>query len=402
MLLCAAIFLTSCGDDGGSEVAAPVAAPSPTPTPTPIPTEKATSRMGTVTVDIAPAATFANPWAFNFLPDGRMLVTDAFAGLRIVTQLGVKSEAASGLPADLNVPYDVVPSPSYATDHTIFLSYSELGPGGVRLTPQSTTSNPISAGLAVLSATLATPVAGPPALTNVKTIWRQTPKNGAAGEYGGKLAFSPDGKYLFITAGDRSTFTGAQQLENTLGKIVRIFPDGTIPADNPGAGKPGVAPELWSLGHRNSYGLAFDVTGQLWESEHGPAGGDEFNLIDFGANYGWPTVSLGNNYDGGLIQKPSSTDPFNGTKIDWTPTIAPAGMIFYKASLFRSWQNDAIVGGLQSKGLVIVRTSGRSASELDRLPLNARIRDVRQAPDGAIWVLEDSPTGRLLRLTPAG
>ncbi|KQS04942.1 hypothetical protein ASG11_12350 [Sphingomonas sp. Leaf357] len=356
--------------------------------------------MGGNNVDIANVAKFDTPWAVNFLPDGRMLVTEAFDGIRLVTQLGVVSAPLAGLPESLNVPFDVVASPNFATDRTIFLSFAEVGPGGTHITRTTNPTGP--QGLAVLVATLNTPTGGVPSLSNVRVIWRQSPLVVALGEYGGKLAFSPDGKYLYITAGDRSTFTPAQSLENSIGKTLRIFPDGSIPPDNPGVGKPGVSTDIYSLGHRNSYGIAFDATGQLWESEHGPKGGDELNYINSGSNYGWPSVSLGDNYDGGLIPKPSNSDPFVQSATSWTPAIAPAGMIFYTGGFFPTLKSNAILGGLQAKGLVIVKVAGLTAAEVDRLPLNARIRDVRQAPDGSIWVLEDAPTGRLLRLTPAG
>ena len=394
------LALAGCGGEDSGSPSSGTQVPVVVAPTLPAVTESAVSQTGAVSVGIAPAASFDKPWAFDFLPDGRMLVTEAFGGLRLVTPLGVKSETIPGLPATLNVPYDVLVSPTFATDATIYLSFSELGPTGVKLKPEDSVSKPVEAGLSVMSATLTVPASGTPTLSNVKIIWQQLPRLGNAGEYGGKMTLSPDGRYLFFTAGDRSTFGDSQKLDNGLGKTIRIFRDGTIPSDNPGADKPGILPSLWSLGHRNSYGIGFDATGLLWESEHGPAGGDEFNVIDFGANLGWPVVSWGNHYDGGLIPKPFVSDPFVAPALYWTPAIAPAGMIFYKRDLFASWKNDAILGGLVSKGLVVVRVSGRSAKELDRLPLNARIRDVRQAADGAIWVLEDSPTGRLLRLTP--
>ena len=398
--LCTA--LAGCGGDGagGSVSGGATGTTTPVLPPLPAPTEFATTTVRGQRVGIAPIATMDVPWAVNFLPDGRMLVTEAYNGLRLVTQYGVVSQPADGLPTNLNVPFDVLASPNFTADRKIYLSYGEMGEGATRLTRDGKISG--QHGLAVLTATLDTSVESHPLLRDVKVIWRQLPKVEALGEYGGKLAFSPDGKYLFVTTGDRSTFGPSQQLDSQLGKTIRLFPDGSIPPDNPSFGKSGLAAEMWSLGHRNAYGIAFAPDGLLWENEHGPKGGDEFNLIDFGANYGWPTVSSGDNYDGGLIRKPALSDPYNAGVVVWTPAIAPAGLIFYKGSRFTAWLGEAISGGLQAKGLVFVKTSGRTAAEVDRLPLGARIRDVREAPDGAIWVLEDAPTGRLLRLTPVG
>jgi glucose/arabinose dehydrogenase len=212
---------------------------------------------------------------------------------------------------------------------------------------------------------------------------------------------SPDGRYLFIAAGDRQEFETNQSLSNTLGKTVRIFLDGSIPGNNPFVGTAGARPEIWALGHRNPYGLAFNDAGQLWQNEMGPLGGDELNLITPGSNYGWPNVSYGNHYDGGLIPKPAAGDGFAMSALFWIPSIAPSGMMFYTGSLFSGWRGDAIISGLQSRGLVRVRIDPGAATEVQRINLDARIRSVVQGPDGAIWVLEDYPSGRLLKLTPS-
>jgi glucose/arabinose dehydrogenase len=222
-----------------------------------------------------------------------------------------------------------------------------------------------------------------------------------SGEYGAHLVFSPDGQYLFIVAGDRQEFEPAQDLGNTIGKIVRLKADGSIPADNPFVGVAGALPEIWTLGHRNPYGLAFNAAGRLWQHEMGPRGGDEFNLIEPGNNYGWPRVSNGSHYDGGDIPDHSPGDGFTAPVISWNPVIAPSDMIIYSGYLFSAWRGDAILGGLQYKGLIRVRFDGTSASEVQRILLNARIRAVAQGPDDSIWVLEDKPTGRLLKLVPA-
>ncbi len=398
----ALLSLTACGGvDSNAPPSGSTGAGSNSPTfpPPPAATEHATSASG-YSVAIAPVATFDKPWAMNFLPDGRMLVDEAFYGVRLVTQAGVVSDPIPGLPANLNVPFDILPSRNFATDHMVYLSFAEMTANGVPIGKGGDGLGDDGAGLAVLTATLTIPTSGTPSFTNVKVIWRQTPKNKAAGEFGAKMTFSPDGRYLFISSGDRSTFGPQQVLDNTLGKTIRLFADGTVPLDNPFASQGGVAAEIWTLGHRNPYGIAFDANGKQWQSEHGPAGGDEFNLVEPGANFGWPNVSWGNQYTGEFIIKPAPGDGYAAPAVYWTPAIAPAGLIFYSASNFANWRDQAILGGLQANGLVIVRVTDRSATEVDRLPLKARIRDVRQAPDGSVWVLEDSPTGRLLRLTP--
>lgn len=393
--------LTACGgDDSSSSNGSSVSIQAiPALPPPPAPTEAALSTKG-FTVGIAPVARFDKPWAINFLPDGQMLVTEAFNGVRLATPAGVVSNPIPGLPDNMNVPFDILPSRNFTTDHTVYLSFAEMGPNGVPLGKGGNGFGDGGSGLAVLTATLNIPAMGTPSFTNVKVIWRQTPKNMAQGEFGAKMAFSPDGRYLFLTAGDRSTFGPQQLLDNTLGKTIRLYADGTVPPDNPFASKGAVANEIWTLGHRNQYGIAFDASGQQWQSENGPAGGDEFNLIEPGLNYGWSNVSWGNQYTGEIIQKPAPNDGYVAPAIDWTPAIAPSGMIFYTGYVFGNWKNFAIQAGLKLNGLVIVQVTGRTAAEVDRMPLKARIRDVRQAPDGAIWVLEDSPTGRLLRLTP--
>jgi glucose/arabinose dehydrogenase len=239
-------------------------------------------------------------------------------------------------------------------------------------------------------------------LDDIHVIWRQTKivSEGIGGEPGGAIVISPDFKYLFISAGDRQEFTPVQQLSNTVGKIVRIGLDGSIPTDNPFTTTADAAPEIWTLGHRNAYGLAFDANGELWEHEMGPLGGDEFNLLEPGGNYGWPNVSWGDNYDGTPITKPSPNDGYVAPAYYWTPAIAPAGMFFYHGGPFAAWNGEAILGGLQSHGIVRVAVDGKTASEVGRIALGARIRDVTEGPDGNIWVLEDTPTGRVIRLTP--
>ncbi|WP_236697363.1 PQQ-dependent sugar dehydrogenase [Sphingomonas sp. Leaf357] len=365
-------------------------------------------------VNSVAVASFAAPWSMIFLPDGRMLVTERPptpdtllnpvepGRLRLVTQGGVVSAPIAGLPSNVGL-LDIKLDPLYASNRRIYISFMERDPNAPRTGRDEGDARVDPAGLAVMRGTLNLDPNGGAQLTDVSVIWRQTPKIVSfpgSGEPGGRLAFSPDGIYLFVTAGDRQEFTPVQSLTNTLGKIIRIYPDGSIPSDNPYVGRGDALPEIWTLGHRNAYGLAFDAAGQLWENEMGPMGGDEFNLIQRTGNYGWPNVSYGDNYGGAPLPKPATGDGYAASAVWWTPVIAPSGMIFYTGTTFGDWRGDAIISGLQSKGLVRVRVTGTTASEVQRIDLGARIRSVTQGPDGALWVLEDQPSGRLLKLTP--
>ncbi|TGX53365.1 PQQ-dependent sugar dehydrogenase [Sphingomonas gei] len=381
--------LSACGGGGDGGVVTPTptpsASPSPTPSPAPSPTPTATP---ITSVRSTAVASFSWPWAMVFMPDGRLLVTEKPGTLRIAAQDGTKSAALGGVPA---VSYaeqggllDVALHPNFATNKLVYLSFAEPGTGG--------------AGLAVARGTLVEDASGP-RLTGTTVFWRQTPKVSDTGQYGGRMAFAPDGK-LFVTAGDRRAISRVQDMSTTIGKIVRLNDDGTVPAGNPFAATAGARPEIWTLGHRNPYGLAFDSAGRLWEHEMGPAGGDEFNLIVAGQNYGWPNVSNGQNYDGSNIPDHTPGDGYAAPFVSWTPVIAPGGMIIYGGALFGAWQGDAIIAGMTSRGLVRVRFTATSGAEAQRIGLGQRIREVEQGPDGAIWVLEDAANGRLLKLTP--
>lgn len=387
--LSAALFaLAACDSGGGSGGGVSTPAPSPT-TVTPSPSPSASPTAPPITgVQATAVATFASPWAMAFLPDGRALVTEKGGTLRIVTQAGVKSAALGGVPTvaagGQGGLLDVALHPNFASNALVYLSFSESGTGG--------------SGLAVARGTLVDD-AGGPRLTGVSTIWRQAPKVSGSGHFGGRMAFAPDGT-LYVTAGERQRGSPAQDMTQTLGKIIRINADGSIPADNPFVSTAGARTEIWSLGHRNPYGLAFDSAGRLWEHEMGPEGGDEFNLVTRGGNYGWPNVSNGQDYGGGNIPDHAPGDGYVAPLLSWTPVIAPGGMILYSGNLFAAWRGDAIIAGLVSQGLVRVRFTPTSAVEQQRIALGARIREVEQGPDGAIWVLEDSSSGRLLRLVP--
>lgn len=337
-----------------------------------------------VTTEIA---TFDEPWAMSFLPDGRLLVTEKPGRLYVVTPEGVKSEMLSGIP---EVDYggqgglgDVVLHPDYATNGLIYISYAEAGTGNTR-------------GAVVARAKLALTDDGG-TLEDLGIIWRQVPKVSGRGHYGHRIAFSPDG-YLYISSGERQHFDPAQDMKQNLGKIVRLNDDGSVPADNPFAGEGGVTAQIWSLGHRNPLGIAFDQHGRLWNIEMGPRGGDELNLVMRGANYGYPIVSNGDHYGGRDIPDHDTRPEFAAPKLWWTPVISPGDLMFYSGDLFPQWKGNAFIAALSGRALLRIGFDGESAFEADRFDMNERIRAVRQGPDGAIWLLEDG--GRLLRLTP--
>jgi len=225
------------------------------------------------------------------------------------------------------------------------------------------------------------------------------PKVSGQGHYGHRLTFDKEG-YLWITSSERQKFTPAQDMKSNLGKIVRLKDDGSLPPDNPFAQQGGVAAQVWSLGHRNVLGLAFDAQSRLWAHEMGPRGGDELNLIERGANYGYPIVSNGDHYDGRSIPDHDTRPEFKAPAVTWNPVISPAGLIIYQGSLFPAWRGSGFIGGLSSKALVRVEFAGTSAREAERFGFQKKIREVEEGPDGALWLLEDGPDGRLLKLTP--
>lgn len=334
-------------------------------------------------------ASFDEPWAMTFLPDGRMLVSEKAGKLQLVDTKGQKTEIG-GVP---EVDYggqggfgDIVLAPDFATSNMVYLSWVEAGDKNTR-------------GAVVGRARLELK-GQKPALKNLKTIWTQNPKVTGKGHYSHRIAFSPDGQYLFIGSGERQKFDPAQDMTANLGKIVRLYPDGTVPKDNPFIDKEDALPEIWSLGHRNILGIAFDNEGRLWNQEMGPRDGDELNLVQRGANFGYPIVSEGDHYDGKKIPNHDTRPEFEAPKVAWVPTIAPSGLIFYSGDLFPAWKGSAFVGGLASQALIRISFDGDSAKEAERFLMGNRIREVEQGPDGAIYLLEDGENGRMLKLTP--
>ncbi|MFT5013821.1 MAG: glucose/arabinose dehydrogenase [Dinoroseobacter sp.] len=333
-------------------------------------------------------ANFNSPWAMTFLPDGHLLVSEKKGQLYRVTQSGQKSGPIKGLP---KVDHggqgglgDVVLHPQFSENKLIYISYVEKGEKNTR-------------GAVVARAKLVTHSAKQLELSEMQVIWRQWPTVSGRGHYGQRLAFSPEG-YLFISSGDRQKFHPAQDMEKNLGKIIRLNDDGSVPKNNPFANQGGITAQIWSLGHRNPLGLAFDSQGRLWNQEMGPRHGDELNLVIKGKNYGYPTVSNGNHYDGRKIPDHDTRPEFEAPKAYWVPAISPAGLMFYSGSLFPEWKGNAFLGGLSSRSLVRVAVDGSSANELERYDMGARIREIEQGPKGALWILEDG--GRLLRLDP--
>jgi aldose sugar dehydrogenase len=355
---------------------------------------------------------FDVPWALEFLPDDRLMVSEVKGSIKIINPDGSMGEV-SGLPG---VAYggqgglgDIVLHPNFSNNNLIYLSYAEPG-------------NDETSGAAVARAQLVLTEDGGE-LIDLEIIWRQVPKVTGSGHYGHRIAFGPNG-YLWISSGDRQKFDPAQDMASNLGKIVRLHDDGSIPIDNPFFGLGDVTSEIWSLGHRNPLGLAFDQNGQLWNIEMGPQGGDELNLIQRAANYGYPTVSNGDHYDSqGMPDHPLSQITAknireNGLNIPdhplrpefyppaafWNPAISPSSLMIYSGTEFPEWTGNAFVGGLSSQALVRVEFNGDIAVEAQRFEMGRRIRAVEQGPDGSIWVLEGGRPGRgangyLIKLT---
>lgn len=340
-----------------------------------------------------PMADFDHPWAIAFLPGGTSaLVTEQQGELKLWTEGGTIRDVA-GVPT---VDYggqgglgDVVLAPDFVASRMIYLSWVEAGARNTR-------------GAVVGRAKLADDAQGL-RLENLTIIWRQEPKVTGRGHFSHRIAFSPDGKYLWVTSGERQKKEPAQDLSNNLGATLRLLPDGSTPPDNPFADRGGVSAQIWSYGHRNLLGIAFDANGQLWTSEMGPQGGDEVNREVRGANYGWPVVSNGNNYDGSDIPDHPTRPDFQAPATWWNPVISPAGLLFVRGHRYVGWQGNALLPGLSSEALVRVKPNGSTLREVARYPMNARIRAVAETPDGVIWLLEDgkkSSGGRLIRLTP--
>jgi glucose/arabinose dehydrogenase len=331
----------------------------------------------------------SHPWGLAFLPDGKMLVTERRGRLDLV-QGGGKLQEIEGVPEvyanGQGGLLDVALDPDFNKNRLIYLSYAEPGEGG--------------AGTAVARGRLSDDERR---LENPEVIFRQVPKVSGSSHFGSRLVFAPDGK-VFVTLGERFNYRDkAQGLDYHFGKIVRINPDGSVPDDNPFAHRAGALPEIFSYGHRNIQSAALNPkTGALWTVEHGARGGDELNAPEAGKNYGWPVVAYGVNYDGTKIGEGRSKAGMEQPLKYWVPSFAPSGMAFYTGDLFPDWKGDLFIGALAAQELVRVDMDGGKPGEDERLltDLGERIRDVRQGPDGALYILTDSSDGRILRLTP--
>jgi glucose/arabinose dehydrogenase len=337
------------------------------------------------------ASGLANPWALAFLPDGRMLVTERPGRMRVVTPEGQLSPPLKGVPevwaSGQGGLLDVVTDKAYAQNKTIYFCYAERSGSGGRT--------------AVARAKLND---GGGRLDDVKVIFRQEGPLSSGNHYGCRIAQASDGN-LFVTLGDHfGPRDEAQNLGNHLGKLIRITPDGAAPPDNPFVGRDGAKPEIWSYGHRNQQGLAIDpASGDLWEAEHGPRGGDEVNIVGKGKNYGWPVIGYGVDYSGAKIHERAAKDGMEQPIKYWVPSISPSGLTFYTGKLFPKWSGSLFAGALSGKMLVRLQLNGHAVTSEERLlpNLNERIRDVRQGPDGALWLLTDSSAGRILRVSPS-
>jgi glucose/arabinose dehydrogenase len=333
-----------------------------------------------------------NPWSIAFLPDGRKLITERPGRLRVLDQNGKLSEPVAGLPQVAAVGQggllDVVLAPDFTTSQRIYFSFAE--PRG------------IVNGTAVAHARFVSE-GGAGKLEDVKVIFRQEPGRGGGFHFGSRLVFAPDGN-LFVTLGERNAMSPAQDLTGHLGKIVRLRPDGTVPPDNPFAKREDVRPEIWSYGHRNPQAAAINpASGKLWGVEHGARGGDEINIPAAGKNYGWPVISYGRHYSGAKIGEGTHKEGMEQPIYYWDPSIAPSGMAFYTGDAFPAWRGNLFVGALVQRHLQRLELDGEKVVKEERLllGLGERIRDVRQAPDGTIWILTDASSGRALRISPA-
>ena len=361
---------------------------------------RAPERKGGVAFEVVTIATgLERPWGMTFLPDGRMLVTERPGRLRVVSKNGALSAPVAGLPAmdarGQGGLLDVALDPAFARNRLVYWSYAEPREGGANNTA-------VARGRFVDGAS--------PRVENVEVIFHQTPSLVSTLHFGSRLVFARDGK-LFITLGERSIEEGrhqAQRMDGLLGKVVRLNPDGSVPADNPFVGRPGARPEIWSLGHRNVQSAALHPgTGELWEVEHGARGGDELNVVRKGRDYGWPTISYGIEYRGGPITGGiTAKEGMEQPVYYWDPVIAPSGMVFYTGDAFPAWKGSLFIGGLGSTNLVRLQMEGDKVVGEERLltdlqPKRERIRDVRQGPEGALYLLTDDAQGRLLKLVPA-
>jgi glucose/arabinose dehydrogenase len=337
-----------------------------------------------------PIAELNEPWAIEFLPDGRILVTEKGGTIQLVTQDGQKTEVAGAPEVDYFFQGglgDIVLHPDFEENHIVYISYVEAGANETR-------------GAVVARGTLNLDA---PALENLEVIWRAFPKVDGGLHFSHRIAFDAEG-HMFVSAGERNKYDPAQDLNSSLGKILRLNDDGTPAAGNPFASQGGIAAQVWSYGHRNPLGIAFDTQGRLWNVEMAPRGGDELNMVIAGENYGYPMVSNGNHYTGEIIPD-HDTDTqglYEKPKVWWNPVISPSSLMFYTGEAFPEWRGNAFISGLSSMSIVRIVVNGDNAVEAQRFVMGRRIRGIEQGPAGNLWIIEDGPEGRLVKLTPRG
>jgi glucose/arabinose dehydrogenase len=370
---------------------------------------------------VTDVATFDSPWAIAFLPGSTTaLVTEKPGRIWLVDVATGQKQAVAGAPQVVATSQggllDIAPSPSFASSGLVYLTYAEPSSNG-------------GSQLALARAKLVRE-GGEARLEGLSVAWHD-PAGGRGGQFGARIAFAPDGQSLFLSSGERQRFTPAQDLNQPLGKILHLTLEGKPAADNPMAGKTGTATvevtdppkdtvvartaperkvtwpganltpaETWTSGHRNPYGLMFAPDGRLWETEMGPRGGDELNLVIKGKNYGWPVVSNGENYDGVPIPDHATHPQFEAPKVFWNPSVSPGGLLIYSGALFPQWKGDALIPALSGESLIRVDIDGDKAKKADEWPMGVRLRGIAQGPDGAIYLLQDGKGAKLLRLDP--
>lgn len=330
-----------------------------------------------------------HPWGLAFLPDGRLLVTERTGDLRIVNTDGSLSEPITGVPEVVAQRQggllDVALAPDFAESNHVYLAYSRPGSG---------TASTTALGRGVWTGD---------AIQDFEVLFVQEPEYPNGFHFGSRIAFTPDGQHLFLSTGERNLKDPSQDLGSHLGKLLRLNLDGSVPDDNPFVGQDGAMPEIWSYGHRNIQSLAFHPeTGDLWKAEFGPRDGDELNLVQAGANYGWPIVSWGDNYDGSPIPDPPTRPEFTDAVRQWSPVISPSGMNFYTSEVFSEWTGSLFISSLSKRGLVRLEIEGGQVTHEETISLGARIRDVQPGPDGHLYVATDQRNGAVWRLSPMG
>ncbi|MXO64234.1 PQQ-dependent sugar dehydrogenase [Altericroceibacterium endophyticum] len=382
----AALMMASCGSAQAPETSSQsTVAPADRPAPAIEETPFTVSAHGE----------FDEPWAMAIEPEtGRIFITERPGTLKFFNpETGKGGAITGGLP---EVDYggqgglgDIAFGPDHAQDGTIYLTWVEAGDDDTR-------------GAVLGRGTLVCDEPSSCVIENLDIIWRQVPKLSGRGHYSHRIAFSPDGEYLFLTSGDRQKGDPAQDLSNNLGSVLRLLPDGSAAPGNPFAEKGGVSDQIWSYGHRNLLGLQFDEDGHLWDLEHGPAGGDELNLVEPAKNYGWPLVSDGDHYNGDPIPNPSTRPDLERAAISWNPVIAPGDFIFYRGDMWPEWNGQALIANLKTKSISRVSIDdAMRGTEESRYDFDNRLRDIAEAEDGSLWVIEDGKGGRLLHLTAA-